>query len=542
MDRNFDASAAKIKIIFIVLTSIGDFSTAKVLLDAGADINACGGQWGTALQAAYRCGYYNIIWKLYENGASHAIIGGKWGSALGSAISGACHTLVHQFVERHGVDVNQMCGRWGPALHFLIQRRDYDEEELVQLFLNSGADVNTLGGKYSTPLGASIVEGEPGLFEDLLKRGADPNLWWEKSGVSPLWLACSVGKADYVQQLIEHGANVHFCLPKKGTPLQAAARNGSQEIIQMLLDAGADINGQTVGVYGTALNVAVFSNNRVTVDFLLSRGADITRVGGRYHSVLQVAALKADINLFRFLLKKGGKVNVVGGQHRTPLQAACSAGRAKVAKILLLAGADPNIEGGVHGTALQAACANGKLILVRLLLSYGADPKLRGGMYGSALTAAAMRGDARIVKILLAQEGVTTEMLGEKKPHFKAKAWARTNSVLEAAVADKEPLEAFDVDKIKLPTDPEAIEGEALQSATGSGSEAESDTVIVQKTDSVVAATTEVVIQVAGQYQGEIASPVTMIEGEEETAEDMSALSWVQLRYGKGGDLDGEGR
>lgn len=524
----------------------GDFSTAEALLNAGADINACGGQWGTALAAAYRCGYYLIIWKLYDHGASHELHGGRWGTALGSALSGACHTLVQQFVVRHKVDVNQVCGRWGPAIHFLIEKRAYDEEELVQLFLNSGADVNALGGRYGTPLGAAIVDGEPGLVEDLLKRGADPNLEYEKAKVNPLWLACRNSQVDYTKLLIQHGANIHACVPFRGTALQAAARDGSELCIRMLLDAGADINAQTPSLHGTAISAAVFSNYKNTVQFLISKGADVTRTAGRYHSALQVAALKADIALLRFLIKQGAKVNEAGGRHWTPLHAACSAGRAKVAKILLMNGADPNIVGGKYGTALQAACTNGKLKLVRLLLSYGADPKIRGGQFGSALTAAALRGDVPIVNVLLAEEGVVVDMLGEKKHHFKPKSWAETSAVIEAALADKTPLDPFDVDSIKLPAEePDVVEEallsdgrmatldisdeKVLQSLMASGSDSGSDTVFVQRTDSMVAATTDALTRVMSVEERKNASLVAVVEAEEGTMEDMSELNWLQV-------------
>jgi hypothetical protein len=71
------------------------------------------------------------------------------------------------------VNVNQSCGKWGSPLHFIINNRSYDEEELVDVFLNANAEVNALGC-YSTPLGAAAVEGEEGVFEKMLDKGANP--------------------------------------------------------------------------------------------------------------------------------------------------------------------------------------------------------------------------------------------------------------------------------------------------------------------------------------------------------------------------------
>jgi len=162
--------------------NLGSPRMARLLLSNGADVNATGGLYGTALQAAYRDGYYNIIWTLYASGASHSITGGKWGTALGSAISGACHTLLQQFVKTHMVDVNQPCGKWGTHLHFVIDQRDCDEEELVKIFLEAGADINAVGGRWSTPLGEAVIAGEGDVVENLLKMGGNRNLVDDRCG------------------------------------------------------------------------------------------------------------------------------------------------------------------------------------------------------------------------------------------------------------------------------------------------------------------------------------------------------------------------
>lgn len=386
-------------------------------------------------------------------------MGGKWGSALGSAISGACQTLVHQLVERHKVDVNQICGKWGSALHFLINYRDYDEVSLAELFLNAGANVNTLGGHYSTSLGAAVVNGEPGMVDTLLKMGADPNLAWEKSGRGPLFLACRVKNLGYVNKLIEHGADVNGCT-KRGSVLQSAVRRCPVAITERLLECGAKINSVTIGPYGTALNAASVAGDLQNVKCLLSHGADITLTGGHLHSALQAAASNSKLPLIRLLLKHAADVNATGGRYKTALQAACTAGRIKTAKLLLMSGADPNITGGRNGNALQAACISGNATLVRLLLSYGADPKPIGGWFGTALGAAVLTRNMEITKILLA-ENIGPDILGEKILHIKESAWDGNKNFLREVLADDESLKEFDPDDIILPEDNEGKESPA---------------------------------------------------------------------------------
>ncbi|KAG4428800.1 hypothetical protein IFR05_015719 [Cadophora sp. M221] len=447
--------------------SDNDEEKLRILLAAGADVNAFGGVYGTALEAAYRGGYYIATRILYNHGASHSIYGGKWGSALGSAISGACHTLVHQIVQHHKADVNVPCGKWGSPLHFVIVQRSDDEEALIDLFLDNKADVNAVGGANSTALGAAVVEGEEGMVKRLLERGADPNLVWERSGRSPLFLACQTQHMDEIQLLLDAGADVHLAT-KRGSILQSAAmgdEGGCVEVIEKILDAGADINAKTVGPYGTALHAAALEGNVAAAACLLERGADVSIKAGHFGSVLQAAAFKGSFALIRLLLKYGADVNMLGGRYRTALQAACVAGREKTAKLLLDQGANVNITGGQYGTALMAAVNAENLTLVRLLLARGADPDIRGGWWGSAFGTAILFKREDIAKVLVKcqrKSGVDlSEMLdiGEQKAHWKWTLEGAEEAVKEALEDDVEGEEEEEWSESEIVV-PEAVEGE----------------------------------------------------------------------------------
>ncbi|OCL02329.1 ankyrin, partial [Glonium stellatum] len=64
---------------------------------------------------------------------------------------------------------------------------------------------------------------------------------------------------------------------------------GYNEIVQLLLSKGADINAQ--GRYhGTALQAASKHGHNEIVQLLLSKGADINAQGGQYNTALQAAS------------------------------------------------------------------------------------------------------------------------------------------------------------------------------------------------------------------------------------------------------------
>jgi len=73
----------------------------KLLLDHGADPNALGGKYGTALQAAAVHGHLENVKLLLECGADPAIEGGKYGNPLKSALAKEKHYHVANFLRRH---------------------------------------------------------------------------------------------------------------------------------------------------------------------------------------------------------------------------------------------------------------------------------------------------------------------------------------------------------------------------------------------------------------------------------------------------------
>ena len=71
-----------------------------------------------------------------------------------------------------------------------------------------------------------------------------------------------------------------------GNALQAAAYMGGIEVIQLLLDWGADLNAQG-GIYGNALQAASHMGRFRVVQLLLDKGANVCSQSGKYGTALQ---------------------------------------------------------------------------------------------------------------------------------------------------------------------------------------------------------------------------------------------------------------
>ncbi|KAB8278270.1 ankyrin repeat-containing domain protein [Aspergillus minisclerotigenes] len=199
------------------------------------------------------------------------------------------------------------------------------------------------------------------VTQTLLRSGADVNqveTWYAGALFTPLLLAIHKRDTALIRQLISAGADVHWM--ERGyelTILQAAVCTGDKYIVQILLDAGADVNYPASPIRGgTALQLAVKNGNIQMINMLLDVGAEVnqeaSQVGGA--TALQFAAIKGYIGIARQLLDRGAEVNAVRSLYwgRTALEGAAEAGRLDMLQLLLNEGA--SIEGACRHQYIRA--------------------------------------------------------------------------------------------------------------------------------------------------------------------------------------------
>jgi hypothetical protein len=109
------------------------------------------------------------------------------------------------------------------------------------------------------------------------KRPPNPPTQAVKPASPNLWTAIKEDDAGAVEGHLRAGASVTNPHPAFGSlPLEWAALNGQREIVVVLLDRGAPVNGTSRDGY-TALHGAAFLGYAEIVDLLIQRGADINR-------------------------------------------------------------------------------------------------------------------------------------------------------------------------------------------------------------------------------------------------------------------------
>ena len=236
----------------------GDVDTARVLVDAGADVNerAAAGTSALVISAHSR------------------------------------HTALAIYLLEKGADPNAADAGYS-ALHAAVLRGDV---ELVRALLRHGADAD-----------AVVEHGTPGR-----RLGADFSIRHQTVGANAFWLAAKYGELEILRVLAEHGAD-RLVTPSTGTSsLQAALglpslanenrrnRSGilpadqseeeyrSLEMARIALEGGVDINSSDFGG-NTALHDAVRKGFASAVEFLAENGANLDVANGAGDTPLSLA-------------------------------------------------------------------------------------------------------------------------------------------------------------------------------------------------------------------------------------------------------------
>ena len=123
-----------------------------------------------------------------------------------------------------------------------------------------------------TLLGLAAFFGHFDLAQELLEKGADPNIAANNQfKVSPIHSACATSNLEMAALLIQNGADVNAKQMQDVTPIHSAAHNGQTELVQLLFDNKADINAKMENGQ-TPLSMAEEAKFKETVDLIRKLG------------------------------------------------------------------------------------------------------------------------------------------------------------------------------------------------------------------------------------------------------------------------------
>jgi ankyrin repeat protein len=149
-------------------------------------------------------------------------------------------------------------------------------------------------------------------------------------------------------------------------PLFWAARKGSVGAVMDLIRDDENVNRQSPLGF-TALHVAVLGGHEQVVDLLLAAGArtDLKNIKG--NTALHCAAEKGFATIAAALISRGANVNARGEHSETPLHLAAAYGHREVAELLLRQGAKAEITDDKGFTPIKCAEINRRESLADLI-------------------------------------------------------------------------------------------------------------------------------------------------------------------------------
>ncbi len=191
----------------------------------------------------------------------------------------------------------------------------------------------------NTDLFKAAFEGQTSELMNLLELEEDVEVK-KRDGRIALLLASVRGHTEVVQILVDAGIDVNGETARGGTALMWAAgsRENPTEIVRVLLDAGADVNARTRDGC-TALMDATMRGNTETVRVLIEAGAGVNEKTEDGVTALMEAGRLGYIEIVRLLLDNGADVNVRNREGRTALMEADAAAHTEIVQLLRDAGA-----------------------------------------------------------------------------------------------------------------------------------------------------------------------------------------------------------
>lgn len=318
----------------------GDHATLRSLLRMKADINASDADGSTALHwAAYRDDIETAD-LLIRSGANVDAATDLGVTPLWTASLNGNMLLVRKLLEA-GANPNAALLLGETPL--MVAARSGKADIVEQLA--KGANLNARAARGQTALMWAVAQKHPDVVKVLLDHGADVHLrsqvWSDVMAVPPH------GHPDY-NRAIPHGGD---------TALLFAARAGELSSAKLLLAAGANVNDADAwGV--SAMVLAAHSGYRELVEFLLDKGADANMAAAGF-SALHIAIARRDEAMVRALLTHGANPN-------TPLRTWTPTRRSSRDFHFT-----PDLVGA---TPFWLAARFSQPSVMRLLVKHGADP------------------------------------------------------------------------------------------------------------------------------------------------------------------------
>jgi len=418
----------------ILASHMGQADIVALMLQRGANVNARDRtdstpetRGNTALIKAAQRDHTEVIRVLLTQGKGILVDAAtKEGETPLSLVVAAEDLEAVKLLHTHGARINHQNNTGASMLVGTVLHKKY---EVLEYLVANGADINMSDNHGQSPLMQAIpyssneakktckwvekfltckpkldfmqLKGDGGFsamhlaarfgFVDigklLLDSGATLDIKSLLTGGTPLHTAASANQIDFAKLLIKRKANLESVDKFGSTPLLTATLHIDPDMVEVLVDAGANINVKsTVNPLVTPMVFAAGNPNPLEhrksvaiIKYLLAHKGDSNFPSSNGTTPLMAAARKPDhsdgYDRAALLMDKGAKLDAVNDKGETALMLAAGAGNEKLVKLLIEKGADVNKKNGAGETVMSYAKRSGNKDNTALLESKGVKPE-----------------------------------------------------------------------------------------------------------------------------------------------------------------------
>ncbi|MEM7699655.1 MAG: ankyrin repeat domain-containing protein, partial [Verrucomicrobiota bacterium] len=394
-DADVDYLGAQSAPALAVAAAKGDLGLMKRFIEAGASVDGRGESGKPLLIETTIDGRDDQFDLLLESGADieASIDGGKGNrlTSLAFAMDRANPRMFDALLAR-GADTNVSGTGGGLLLHEAVAARRPDQADKL---LSHGADPNQVSTESLSALSIAARNDDLNMVDLLVEKGADATIGHD-SGVSPLQIAVDQGNVAVSYQLIAAGSKMdapglltaayqrrddplmHLLLNAGADPesivpgtgqrvFDAAVNDGATNAVRTLLDAGAGI--------GDNLWAALLTGQDDLIRLILDAGADPRQPGPDGQDPLAYCLERERYKAARMLLDGGADPDARYDDQDTWLSRAIRLGNDEMATALVEAGATvKEVKMGDGHTLLGWAIANKMQGTALALIAAGVDP------------------------------------------------------------------------------------------------------------------------------------------------------------------------
>ncbi|MFK5981318.1 MAG: ankyrin repeat domain-containing protein [Flavobacteriaceae bacterium] len=341
--------------------TVEDNQKAKILLDQGANVNSrIDGNY--PIDIAIKNNDFKMITLLVENeskvkGVNIAELRDP-GMVDFLIKKGADSTKVNFNIAFSDYDLLKRYISYNPTFKniTLDYRYLFDDNKLFDFLMENGMPTSVVGtdiGNCKLIIGATQYQNEYALKKIIEKGGSVNEKCYNSFDVTPLTNAIKNKNEALVGLLLNNGADPNLMTFMNKTPLEIAIDANSQNIIEKLVDAGANTDNSLID--------CVKKNKESLVLYFIEKGADLNYMGFMGNTPLLYAIGNENYNIVKILIKNGAEVNYYNkyeGSSLPPLTKAVKTKDLKMVKLLVENGANPHIDARFNSPIRKAKTLN----------------------------------------------------------------------------------------------------------------------------------------------------------------------------------------